>query len=346
MAFDISSILPFIGGAIDTFGNNSRYNDQASMTREQLAFQKWLFEQSAGWQDQNNLDLYDYITSQNPLSEQEAIDLNTGNADWADYINNTRTDFSGEINDMLTNRLEGADNLAGKDYAVRDQIGGDILDIALGRDSSIYSKEAEGLASQIGDNPYDRERWMADAEDAATMAVDRQYGGLMDRVSRDAARLGTDASGQLLDLGSQAARDAVEATLKARLEAPQAYETTNATRQGRLGSSINALEGVAGGIDTRAMGGAKSAADVYSGGIDRGIELLTRRPEYEDPSKGLVNPLQNYQSVIARRTNPYSAQTNPYSGLKPTVTNPPSVTSGKTNYDVLGLSLADLLSGR
>lgn len=337
--------LPLIGGAIDLFGNNSRYNDQMGMTREQLALQKWLIEQSAGWQTQNNADLMDYILAQNPLSEEEATTLNEGNADWADFVNNIRTDFSGDINDMLTNRLEGADNLAGKDYAVRDQIGGDILDIALGRDSGVYSDPAQQLAGEIADNPYDREQWMADAENAATMAVDRQYNNLMDKTSRDAIRAGTDASQSLLDLGSQAARDAVEATLKARLEAPQAYETTNTTRQGRLSSSINALEGVAGNIDTRAMGGAKSAADVFSGGIDRGIDLLTKRPEYEDPSKGMINPLEKFQSVIARRQNPFSAQTNPFNGLKPAIPNQPKVSDGRTQYNVLANGLLDLLGG-
>ena len=339
MAF--TDFLPLIGGALDIFGNKGRYDDQMGMTREQLAYQKWLMEQSADWQGQNNEDIMSYILGQNPLSEDEAMMLNEGNSDWADFTNNLRGGYADDVNDMLTTRLEGADNLAGKDYAVRDQIGGDILDIALGRDSSIYSDEAEGLAGQMGDNPYDRDQWMADAESAATMAVDRQYGGLMDRVARDAVRQGTDASGSLMDLASQSSRDAVEATLKARLEAPQAYETTNATRQGRLGSSINALEGVAGGIDTRAMTGARSAADTFSGGIDRGIQTLLHRPEYEDPSKGLTNPLQNFQSVIARRTNPYQAITNPYSGLKPTITNPPNVTSGRSQYANLFAALGE-----
>jgi len=335
--------LPLIGGAIDLFGNNSRYNDQMNTTAEQLALQKWLIEQSSTWQGQNNADLMEYILGQNPLSEEEASMLNEGNADWADFVNNIRTDFSGEVNDMLTTRLEGADNLAGADYAVRDQIGGDILDIALGRDGSVYSDPAQQLAGEIADNPYDRDQWMADAEKAATMAVDRQYNTLMDKTSRDAVRAGTDASQTLLDLGSQAARDAVEATLKARLAAPQAYETANATRQERLGSSINALEGVAGNIDTRAIGGAKSAADVFSGGIDRGIELLTKRPEYEDPSKGMINPLEKFQSVIARRQNPFSSQTNPFSGLKPAIPNQPRVSDGRTQYNTLANGLRMLL---
>ncbi len=337
--------LPFIGSLFDSSGNSDRYGAQAAATMEQLKLQREMMEKSADWSGQNNEDLMAYILGQNPLAEEEQAGVNEGNFDFAEFLNELRGGYATDVNDQLEGRLAGADNLAGKNFRTQDRLGGDIFDIAMGRDPSMFVDASEDIAGQLSENPYDLESMMADAESAATMAVDRQYGKLMDNVSRDAVRQGTDASQSLLDLGSQSARDAVEATLKARLGTPSAYEAASTSRAGRLTNSMSALEGAASGIDSRAMAGLRGAGDMISGASNLGINTLLHKPDYEDPSEGMNNPLERFQSVLNRRANPFAAQTNPYSGLKPAIPAFPKVQEGKTNYGTLGAALEELLSG-
>lgn len=335
--------LPLAGSIFDSINKSGHYNDQTAATMEQLRLQREMLEKSADWTGQNNVDLMSYILGQNPLAEEETAGINEGQFDFADFINSLRSDYAGGVNDELGARLEGADNLAGENFRTQSDYGGDIFDIAMGRDPSAYIKSSEDLAGQLSDNPYDLDQMMADAESAATMAVDRQYGKAIDATSRDAVRQGTDASQAMLDLTSQAARDAVEATLKARLGTPTAYESASGARSGRLSGAMSALEGAASGIDTRAMGGLRNAADMTSGATALGINTLLHKPEYEDPSTGLMNAYDKQQSVLARRANPFAAQTNPFSGLKPAIPAFPKVSEGNSSYGTLALALQDLI---
>lgn len=329
----ILDFLPAIGGIFDSFTDKNRYDAAAGMTKEQLDFQKELINKSSGWQDTSNQDILDYILGQNPQQEAETGALNEGQFDFADYINNLRSDFAGGVNDQLDEGATGARKLSGSNLLNQEDIanqqagaGDDILSIAMGRDPSAFIKSSERLAGDISSDPYDLESMMADAIQSVQMENDRVYGKQMDAVSRDAVRSGTDASGALRDLSSDAARSGVEATLKARLGTPGAYESTLATRQGRLGGAMTALEGAAGGIDNRAMAGLRSGTDALgaagstlSDASKLGISTLLHKPDYEDPSAGMSNAYDKFKSVIGSRTNPYAALTNPYSGAKPAI---------------------------
>lgn len=354
----IMDFLGLFGGMFDSYQDNQRYNDAAGMTREQLEFQKELINKSSEWQTGNNEDLMEYILANNPLMEEETAGLNEGQFDMADWINSLRSGFADDVNEGLDQGVGGARNLSGANLGNQEDIANqmtgsadDIMSIAMGRDPSAFIKQSERLAGEMGDSPYSYEQMLADATEAAQLENDRVYGKQMDAVSRDAVRAGTDASGAMLDLSSQAARDAVEATLKARMGTPTAYESAEGARMGRLGSGIQTLEGAAGGIDTRAMAGLRSGVDALgtasgtlSDASKLGISTLLHKPEYEDPSTGLVNAFDKFKSVIGSRTNPYASSTNPYSGAKPAIPAMPT-NRGSTIGDTIGYSLQKLLGG-
>ena len=354
----IMDLLPLLGGIFDSYTDGQRYDDAAGMTREQLEFQKELFGKSSDWQGGNNEDLIEYILANNPLIEEETAGLNEGQFDMADWINSLRSGFANDVNEGLDEGVGGARNLSGANLGNQEDIANqmtgsadDIMSIAMGRDPSAFIKQSERMAGELGDNAYSYDQMLADATEAAQLENDRVYGKQMDAVSRDAVRQGTDASGAMLDLSSQAARDAVEATLKARMGMPAAYESAEGARMSRLGSGIQTLEGAAGGIDTRAMAGLRSGVDALgsasgtlSDASKLGISTLLHKPEYEDPSEGNVNAFDKFKSVIGSRTNPYAALTNPYSGLKPAIPAMPRNDSsmlGKT----IGGGLWSLLGG-
>ena len=355
----ITDFLPLIGNIFDSYKDSQRYDDAAGMTREQLEFQKELINKSSEWQSGNNADLIEYILANNPLQEEETAGLNEGQFDMADWINSLRSGFANDVNEGLDQGVEGARNLSGSNLENQEDIANqqagsadDILSIAMGRDPSSFIKQSERMAGELGDNAYNYDEMLADATQAAQLANDRVYGKQMDVVSRDSARAGTDASGALMDLSSQAARDAVEATLKARMGMPAAYESAEGARMSRLGSGIQTLEGAAGGIDTRAMAGLRSGVDALSstsntlsGANKLGIDTLLHKPEYEDPSRGLANAYDKFKSVIGSRTNPYASSTNPYSSAKPAIPATPSNNRGSTIGDTISYGIQQLLSG-
>lgn len=356
MAFDLSSLLPIGGNILDSIIGNNRYNDQSNMTEQQLAFQRELINKSSDWQSGNNQDIIDYILGNNPLNEADQAAQNEGQFDWADYINSLRSGYANDVNDELSTNSGNAIDTAGGNYNDQGKIAGgqqgisdDLLSIANGRDPSQYASIAEGMAGQLNDNPYNLDEMQADAQQLATMGVDREYNKLMDDTSRDSVRAGTDASTSLLQLGSQAARDQVEATLKARLAVPQAYEATVGARQGRLGGAINTLEGAAGGIDSRAIAGSSAASNALnsaSGALNTGagldISTLLHKNDYEDPSQGMVNAYDKYKSPLSLRANPYAATTNPYSSAKPAITPYPKVQEPNVG-DTVSYGLQQLL---
>lgn len=309
----LSSLISAGSGIYDSINRGNQYNQQTDTATALADLQKQLAAGNIDWTKQNNNDILQYILGFNPLSEADQAQQNTGNAQFAQGINQLRGGFTKQANDLALKRSGAADAAAGGGLDLAGTVAGDLMGTAGGvPDSSPYYDAASSTLKQLGIDPYSVQSLQDNAETAGTLGIERGYRDTRNAAAREAVRQGVSGTSVLDNIGNREAADTAQAIASARVGAPAAYENLEAQRTGRLTGQMQSQLGAGSGLDTLSTGLETGASNTVDSAVRNALASFTTPVGLTDPSQGLINPLASYVSPLSKRTDPYTGLTSPY----------------------------------